>query len=345
MALAEVMLVNPPRKKKASRRKSAKARKTRGNTMARRKVTRRKKTARRRSPARRKSTTRRRRTTRRKSPSRRRTVKRRKTTRRKSPARRRKTTRRRKSPARRRKTTRRRRSPARRRKTTCRRKTTRRRKPARRRKTTRRRRSPARRRTVRRRSTTRRRPSRRRRTVRSRKSSKGGRRMSLGNAYNWVKNHMTAFEAILATVGGMAAGAYLPALVQNGLSRLGLNASWMTSGQYTPYLSGAAVASLVGFGLYSMKVTNLGTASAIALGGVAFQVFKLANDKGVFDKVRGALGLGYAPVGYLGGGHMGMMDDDPLEGGSFGAAMTYGTYHGDTSMDAMFGGSREMNFY
>ena len=169
--------------------------------------------------------------------------------------------------------------------------------------------------------------------------------MSLGNAYNWVKNHMTAFEAILATVGGMAAGAYLPALVQNGLSRLGLNASWMTSGQYTPYLSGAAVASLVGFGLYSMKVTNLGTASAIALGGVAFQVFKLANDKGVFDKVRGALGLGYAPVGYLGGGHMGMMDDDPLEGGSFGAAMTYGTYHGDTSMDAMFGGSREMNFY
>ena len=165
--------------------------------------------------------------------------------------------------------------------------------------------------------------------------------MSLGNAFNWVKNHMTAFEAILATVGGMAAGAYLPSLVQSGLSRLGLNASWMTTGQYTPYLSGAAVASLVGFGLYSLKVTNLGTASAIALGGVAFQVFKLANDKGVFDKVRGALGLGYAPIGYLGN----MMEDDPLESGSFGSAMTYGTYHGDHDMNAMFGGSREMNFY
>ena len=173
--------------------------------------------------------------------------------------------------------------------------------------------------------------------------------MSLGNAFNWVKNHMTAFEAILATVGGMAAGAYLPSLVQSGLARLGLNASWMTSGTYTPYLSGAAVASLVGFGLYSMKLANMGTASAIALGGIAFQVFKLANDKGVFDKVRGALGLGYAPIGYLGGGHAGMhmgeMMDDPLEGGSFGAAMTYGTYHGEHNMDAMFGGSREMNFY
>ena len=166
--------------------------------------------------------------------------------------------------------------------------------------------------------------------------------MSLGNAYNWVKNHMTAFEAILATVGGMAAGAYLPQLVQSGLGRLGLNASWMTSGAYTPYLSGAAVASLVGFGLYSLKLTNLGTASAVALGGVAFQVFKLANDKGVFDKVRGALGLGYAPMGYL--GNMDMMDD-PLESGSFGSAMTYGTYHGDHDMNAMFGGSREMNFY
>lgn len=158
---------------------------------------------------------------------------------------------------------------------------------------------------------------------------------------------MTAFEAILATVGGMAAGAYLPSLVQSGLAKLGLNASWMTSGTYTPYLSGAAVASLVGFGLYSMKLANMGTASAIALGGIAFQVFKLANDKGVFDRVRGALGLGYAPIGYLGAHNAmhGDMMDDPLEGGSFGAAMTYGTYHGDANMNAMFGGSREMNFY
>jgi hypothetical protein len=167
--------------------------------------------------------------------------------------------------------------------------------------------------------------------------------MSLGNAYKWVKNHMTAFEAILATVGGMAAGAYLPSLVQSGLTRLGLNASWMTSGQYTPYLSGAAVASLVGFGLYSMKLANLGTASAVALGGISYQLFKLGNDRGVFDKVRSAFGLGYAPMGgYLGNMHM---DDDALEGGSFGAAMTYGTYHGSDDMNAMFGGSREMNFY
>jgi hypothetical protein len=169
--------------------------------------------------------------------------------------------------------------------------------------------------------------------------------MSLGNAFNWVKNHMTAFEAILATVGGMAAGAYLPQLVQNGLGRLGLNASWMTSGKYTPYVSGAAVASLVGFGLYSMKLANMGTASAIALGGIAFQAFKLANDMNVFGRLQSALGLGYAPMGYLGGGHMGDMHDDPLESGSFGAAMTYGTYSGDHNMDAMFGGSREMNFY
>lgn len=177
--------------------------------------------------------------------------------------------------------------------------------------------------------------------------------MSLGNAFNWVKNHMTAFEAILATVGGMAAGAYLPALVQNGLSRLGINASFMTSGQYTPYLSGAAVASLVGFGLYSLKLANMGTASAIALGGIAFQAFKLANDMNVFGRIQSALGLGYAPIGYLGGAHAGMhagmhmgeMMDDPLEGGSFGAAMTYGTYHGNHDMNAMFGGSREMNFY
>ena len=169
--------------------------------------------------------------------------------------------------------------------------------------------------------------------------------MSLGNAFNWVKNHMTAFEAIIATVGGMAAGAYLPQLVQNGLGRLGLNASWMTSGKYTPYVSGAAVASLVGFGLYSMKLANMGTASAIALGGIAFQAFKLANDMNVFGRIQSALGLGYAPMGYLGGGHMGEMMDDPLESGSFGAAMTYGTYSGDHNMDAMFGGSREMNFY
>jgi hypothetical protein len=167
--------------------------------------------------------------------------------------------------------------------------------------------------------------------------------MSLGNAFNWVKNHMTAFEAILATVGGMAAGAYLPQLVQNGLGRLGLNATWMTSGKYTPYISGAAVASLLGFGLYSMKLANMGTASAIALGGIAFQAFKLANDMNVFGRMQSALGLGYAPMG----GYLGNMDygDDPLESGSFGAAMTYGTYSGDTNMDAMFGGSREMNFY
>ena len=314
--------------------------------MARRRTTRRKTTTRRRkSPARRKTTTRRRKTTKRRSPARRRTtVKRRKTTkRRKSPARR-KTTRRRKSPARR-KTTRRRKSPARR-KTTRRRRTTRRKSPARRRKTTRRRKSPARRRTVRRRSSSRRpRTTRRRRTTRSRKASGRGRKMSLGNAFNWVKNHMTAFEAILATVGGMAAGAYLPQLVQNGLGRLGLNAQWMTSGKYTPYVSGAAVASLVGFGLYSMKLANMGTASAIALGGIAFQAFKLANDMNVFGRLQSALGLGYAPMGYLGNAHMGMMDDDPLESGSFGAAMTYGTYSGDANMDAMFGGSREMNFY
>jgi hypothetical protein len=92
-----------------------------------------------------------------------------------------------------------------------------------------------------------------------------------------------------------------------------------------------------------MKLANLGTASAVALGGISYQLFKLGNDRGVFDKVRSAFGLGYAPMGgYLGNMHM---DDDALEGGSFGAAMTYGTYHGSDDMNAMFGGSREMNFY
>jgi hypothetical protein len=166
--------------------------------------------------------------------------------------------------------------------------------------------------------------------------------MSMKNAYKFMMNHMTAFEAILATVGGMAAGAYLPQLVERGLNRVGLNAPWLTGGAYTPYISGAAVSSLLGFGLYSMKFCNMGTASAIALGGVAFQVFKLANDKGIFDKARSALGLGYSPIGYLGQAEL---YDDPLESGSFGSAMTYGTYHGNEDMNAMFGGSREMNFY
>jgi len=354
MALAELVMVNPPRKKKTTRRrKTAKAKKTnRGNTMARRRTTRRKATSRRRkaTPARRKttrrkSTSRRRKTTTRRrkaSPARRRTTRRRKTTRRK-PARRKATTRRRKATTRRRK-------PARRRKTTRRRKPARRRSTSRRRKTTRRRKPASRRRTVRRRSTARRSPARRRkasrrRTVRSRRSKGGSKRFNMKNAYKWVTNHLTAFEAIVATVGGMFLGGAMPGLVQSGLSRVGVPSryiNWMTSGSYTPYIAGAATGALGAFALHSLLGVKASTASAVALGAVAIQAYRLAEAQGVFSSLKNLIGLGGYNHGYL--GNVDMMDMDmSLEGNHFGAAMTYGTMGQPDEM--LFGGSRQMNFY
>jgi hypothetical protein len=320
--------------------------------MARRKTTRRKATSRRRkaTPARRKttrrkSTSRRRKTTTRRrkaSPARRRTTRRRKTTTRRKPARRKATTRRRKTT---------RRKPARR-KTTRRRKPARRRSTSRRRKTTRRRKSPAkRRRTVRRRSTARRSPARRRkasrrRTTRSRKSRRAGKAFNMKNAYKWMTNHLTAFEAIVATVGGMFLGGAMPGLVQSGLSRVGVPnryINWMTSGSYTPYLAGAATGALGAFALHSLLGVKASTASAVALGAVAIQAYRLAESQGVFSSLKNLVGLG-GYHGYLGGSHDPSLMDDPLMGmNDFGAAMTYGTMPGP--IDEMFGGSRQMNFY
>ena len=174
-------------------------------------------------------------------------------------------------------------------------------------------------------------------------------KFNMKNAYKWVTNHLTAFEAIVATVGGMFLGGAMPSLVQSGLSKVGVPSkyiSWMTSGTYTPYLAGAATGALGAFALHTLFGVKASTASAVALGAVAIQAFRLAEAQGVFSSIRNAIGLG--GYGYLGAGHMGMMDDPAmmeLEGNHFGAAMTYGTMNPGMSMDEFFGGSRQMNFY
>ena len=170
------------------------------------------------------------------------------------------------------------------------------------------------------------------------------------NAYKWVTNHLTAFEAIVATVGGMFLGGAMPGLVESGLRRVGVPGkyvSWMTQGTYTPYLAGAATGALGAFALHALFGVKASTASAVALGAVAIQAYRLADAQGVFSSIRNTLGLG-GYSGYLGAGHMGMMDDPmmrELEGNHFGAAMTYGTMNPGMGMDDMFGGSRQMNFY
>jgi hypothetical protein len=81
----------------------------------------------------------------------------------------------------------------------------------------------------------------------------------------------------------------------------------------------------------------------IAFGAAGYQVFRLASDMGVFSTIQSKLGLGGA-YGYI--GNAGMYGEDPFMGdGNFGAAMTYGTAAADPNMDAMFGGTRQMNFY
>ena len=176
--------------------------------------------------------------------------------------------------------------------------------------------------------------------------------MTFNNAYKWVTNHLTAFEAIVATVGGMFLGGAMPSIVQGGLSKIGVPnryISWMTTGEYTPYLAGAATGALAAFALHSLAGVKASTASAVALGAVAIQAYRLAEAKGVFASIKSAVGLGgYGGYGYLNGGHMGMMDDGlgmDLENNAFGAAMTYGTMMGDRDADDLFGGTRQMNFY
>lgn len=172
--------------------------------------------------------------------------------------------------------------------------------------------------------------------------------MTFNNAYKWVTNHLTAFEAIVATVGGMFLGGAMPSIVQGGLSKIGVPnryISWMTSGEYTPYLAGAATGALAAFALHSLVGVKASTASAVALGAVAIQAYRLAEAKGVFASIKSAVGLGgYGGYGYLNGGHMGMMAEEGMDlGNEFGAAMTYGTM-GDPDGD-LFGGTRQMNFY
>ena len=178
--------------------------------------------------------------------------------------------------------------------------------------------------------------------------------MTFNNAYKWVTNHLTAFEAIVATVGGMFLGGAMPSIVQGGLSKIGVPnryISWMTSGEYTPYLAGAATGALAAFALHSLVGVKASTASAVALGAVAIQAYRLAEAKGVFASIKSAVGLGgygYLGAGHMGmmdGGHMGMMDDSNFDGNHFGAAMTYGTMDPANYDEALFGGSRQMNFY
>jgi hypothetical protein len=162
------------------------------------------------------------------------------------------------------------------------------------------------------------------------------------NAYKWVTNHLTAWETIVATVGGMFLGGALPGLVQSGLNKVtGYNATWMTSGKYSPYLAGAATGALGAFALYSIFDVKASTASAVAVGAVAIQAYRLADSMGVFSTIKSTLGLG-GYHGYL--GNAGMYADEGLDmGNEFGAAMTYGTMGQPDEM--LFGGSRQMNFY
>ena len=165
------------------------------------------------------------------------------------------------------------------------------------------------------------------------------------NAYKWVTNHLTAFEAIVATVGGMFLGGAMPGLVQSGLSRVGVPnryINWMTSGTYTPYIAGAATGALGAFALHSLLGVKASTASAVALGAVAIQAYRLAEAQGVFSSLKNVLGLGGYNHGYL--GNAGMYGDEGMDiGNEFGAAMTYGTMGQPDEM--LFGGSRQMNFY
>jgi hypothetical protein len=139
----------------------------------------------------------------------------------------------------------------------------------------------------------------------------------------------------------MFLGGALPGLAQSAIRKVtGYNATWMTSGTYTPYISGAAVGALGGFLAYSLLGVSSGTASMIAFGAAGYQVFRLASDMGVFSTIQSKLGLGGA-YGYIGNAYT--MDEMDLN--NFGAAPTYGTMYGEANMDQMFGGTRQMNFY
>jgi hypothetical protein len=142
----------------------------------------------------------------------------------------------------------------------------------------------------------------------------------------------------------MFLGGALPGLAQSAIQKVtGYNATWMTSGTYTPYISGAAVGALGGFLAYSLLGVSSGTASMVAFGAAGYQLFRLASDMGVFSTIQSKLGLGGA-YGYIGNVHAGMYGDMDL-GNEFGAAMTYGTMSPGNGLDELFGGTRQMNFY
>ena len=158
---------------------------------------------------------------------------------------------------------------------------------------------------------------------------------------------MTALEAIGAVGIGLVSGLMLPGYVQAGLAKLGVGSQytgWMTTG-YTKYLAGAATTGVAAFALYSLKMVNMQTATAIAVTGTAINALNLLATTGPLARYLPSLSIsgslsGLGGYGYLGNAHMGAMDMEPVDAGMFGVHQGYGN-----SNSNMFGAGREMNFY
>jgi hypothetical protein len=159
--------------------------------------------------------------------------------------------------------------------------------------------------------------------------------MSLNKAFAWVGDSMTAFEAISAAGIGMIAGLKLPAFLQSNIAKYtGYNATWMTSGAYTPYLAGAAATALLGFALYGLGAINKETAMVLSVAGVAINAVNVAS---TMTSYVPSVGLGGYSHGFA-GGYLGNAEYDTLDAGMFGM-------HED-SAGSMFGAStKNLNFY
>jgi hypothetical protein len=131
----------------------------------------------------------------------------------------------------------------------------------------------------------------RRRTTRSKK-------FSLGGAYNYVMDKMTAFEAFASIGVGLIAGVKLPALAEKALGRVGINGVNLTSGWRGP-VAGAALTALLGYSLMTFKVVSPTVANSIAIAGVAVGMLNLANSylglpiPGVALQNSGSAGFGF----------------------------------------------------
>ena len=159
--------------------------------------------------------------------------------------------------------------------------------------------------------------------------------MSLNKAFAWVGDSMTAFEAVSAAGIGMIAGLKLPAFLQSNIAKYsGYNASWMTSGQYTPYLAGAAATALLGYALFVLGAVNKETAMVLSVAGVAINAVNLVS---TMTSYVPSVGLGGYSHGFA-GGYLGNAEYDSLDAGMFGM-------HED-SAGSMFGAStKNLNFY